>query len=87
MGATWADGRTLDVVPAEGLLSPRNAARWLDVSRSTIYVLMADGDVPYIRLGNQRRIKVSDLEALVARLDEQATVPMPTMLNAVGGTS
>lgn len=48
---------------AEGLLSPTSAADWLDVGRTTVYALMAAGDLPYLRVGSHRRIRVADLEA------------------------
>jgi excisionase family DNA binding protein len=60
---------------AVGLLSPRHAAEWLDVSRSRVYTLMADGTLPYVRIGSQRRIRVAELEAYVDRLSAALNQP------------
>ena len=84
MGATWADARnpvaTLPV-NATGLLSPRHAAQWLDISRSGVYKLMADGTLPYVRIGNQRRIRVTHLERCVEKLTaDLACAAPPTSL-------
>ena len=48
-------------------LSPNEAAEALSVSRQTMYRLMAAGEVPYLRVGRVRRIRVADLEAFAAR--------------------
>jgi excisionase family DNA binding protein len=48
------------------LLSPRNAADALDVSRGTIYTLMKAGKLKYVLVGADRRIPISELERLVA---------------------
>lgn len=74
------------VPKAEGLLSPRSAADWLDTSRATVYRLMASGDVPFVRLGNQRRIRVTDLEAYVSRLAADVDSDLSANFNVVGGS-
>jgi excisionase family DNA binding protein len=65
-------------------LSPTSAARALDTSRSTVYRLMKDGELPYVRLGNQRRIAVADLERYVDRLRAKAGIDMLASSNAIG---
>jgi excisionase family DNA binding protein len=58
------------------LYTPREAAHALGVSRSTIYVLMADGGLPSVRIGSSRRIPVDALHGYIARLsgDEPGVV-------------
>jgi excisionase family DNA binding protein len=50
------------------LYTPIEAAQALGMSRSTIYVLMANGDVPSVRIGASRRIPAEGLRRYVARL-------------------
>ncbi|WP_406354136.1 helix-turn-helix domain-containing protein [Streptomyces sp. NBC_00658] len=58
--------------PADQLLyTPKEAAVVLRFGRSTVYELMADGTLRYIKRGRSRRIKRSDLEAYVDSLEPQ----------------
>jgi excisionase family DNA binding protein len=50
------------------LYTPTEAAQALGVSRSTIYVLMATGEVPSVRIGSCRRVPVDELRRYVAGL-------------------
>lgn len=55
--------------PVEKLLyTPREAAHALGLSRSTIYVLMENGDLPSVRIGASRRIPTESLRRYIARL-------------------
>lgn len=51
----------------EGLLSVREAARFLSVSRSTLYELMESGQLHYVKLGRARRIPRRAVLELAAR--------------------
>jgi excisionase family DNA binding protein len=59
------------------LFTPPEAAQALGVSRSTIYVLMASGDVPSVRIGSSRRIPVDGLRRYVGALTGKGT-PLAT---------
>jgi excisionase family DNA binding protein len=50
------------------LYTPTEAAKALGISRSTIYLLMASGDVPSVRIGSCRRVPVDGLRRYVTRL-------------------
>ncbi|MFF6931124.1 helix-turn-helix domain-containing protein [Streptomyces californicus] len=50
------------------LYKPEEVAEALAIGRSTVYELMADGSLKYIKLGRTRRIRRVDLEAYVANL-------------------
>jgi excisionase family DNA binding protein len=52
------------------LYTPVEAAHGLGVSRSTIYVLLASGELPSVRIGALRRIAA---EAALRRYVEQLT--------------
>ncbi len=46
------------------LISPSNAARQLDVSRSMIYKLMKAGKLPYVLVGADKRIPAEEVERI-----------------------
>ncbi|MGO9881367.1 MAG: helix-turn-helix domain-containing protein [Acidimicrobiales bacterium] len=55
------------------LLTPEEAARRLSIGRTTIYSLMASGDLPSVTIGRCRRIPVSALKSFVVRLGDEAS--------------
>ncbi|CAM5582169.1 helix-turn-helix domain-containing protein [Streptomyces purpurascens] len=56
--------------PSDQLLyTPTEAATVLRFGRSTVYELMAEGVLRYIKRGRSRRIRRSDLEAYVNSLE------------------
>ena len=48
------------------LLTIVDAARHLGISRSKLYELLADGELPSVRIGRTRRISMTALEEFVA---------------------
>jgi len=50
---------------AQELISLKEAAELLSVSRSTLRRWIAQGLLPYVRLGRLLRVRVADLDALV----------------------
>ena len=52
---------------ADGLMTVREAAVFLRLSRSTVYTLMDQGELPYVKLGRSRRIPKRALIELAAR--------------------
>ncbi|MFJ2651162.1 helix-turn-helix domain-containing protein [Streptomyces sp. NPDC087420] len=59
--------------PADRLLyKPEEAAQVLSVGRSTVYELMAEGALEYVKLGRCRRIRRTALEGFVAALTSQS---------------
>ncbi|MEU6924789.1 helix-turn-helix domain-containing protein [Streptomyces sp. NPDC046631] len=60
---------TAIAAPVDRLLyKPEEVAEALSLSRSTVYELMAEGALKYIKLGRTRRIRRADLEAFVEGL-------------------
>ncbi|MCX4610709.1 helix-turn-helix domain-containing protein [Streptomyces mirabilis] len=51
------------------LYTPEDAAEVLRFGRSTVYELMAEGALKYVKRGRSRRIRRSDLEAYVDSLE------------------
>lgn len=50
------------------LFTPEHAAHKLDVGRTTVYALMAAGQLQSVKIGRCRRIPAAALEAYVNRL-------------------
>jgi excisionase family DNA binding protein len=50
------------------LVTPEEAARRLSVGRTTIYGLMANGELQSVNIGRSRRVPVSSLSVFVSRL-------------------
>lgn len=55
------------------LYTPAEAGERLRLGRTTVYELMARGDLPSVRIGASRRIRRADLEAYVERLGAEPT--------------
>ena len=47
------------------LLTPREAAEALGISRSKVYQLMAAGQLASVRIGSARRISIHVIEAFI----------------------
>ena len=56
------------------LVSPREAAALLGIGRSTLYLLLQNGDLQSIHIGACRRIPVDAVTALIERLRQAAPV-------------
>ncbi|MGW6822057.1 helix-turn-helix domain-containing protein [Streptomyces sp. NPDC055005] len=54
------------------LCTVKDAVVLLRLGRSTIYELMASGELPFTKLGRARRIKRADIDAFVAQLPSQS---------------
>jgi excisionase family DNA binding protein len=59
------------------LVTPEEAARRLSVGRTTIYELMASGELQSVNIGRCRRVPVSSLSLFVNRLIGDAVVERP----------
>jgi excisionase family DNA binding protein len=59
--------------PTERLLyTPVEAAKALSISRSSLYILLAEGVITSVRIGSSRRIPASALAVFVERLADQS---------------
>ena len=56
------------------LVTPEEAARRLSVGRTTIYELMASGELQSVNIGRCRRVPVSSLSLFVSKLIGDAVV-------------
>jgi len=54
-------------IETRGLLSVKEAAEWLAISPATCYRLMERGTLRSLKIGGARRIRLSDLYALITQ--------------------
>jgi excisionase family DNA binding protein len=54
------------------LLTPREVAKALNVSKNTVERLIASGELPVLRIRRTRRISVQQLETYIAKLENGA---------------
>ncbi len=66
-----AQGREVSILPRDELLRTQAAADVLNVSRQYLVRLLDRGDIPCVRAGAHRRVRLADLIAYKARRDEQ----------------
>ena len=65
------------VEPGQLLLSPMQAARRLGIGRSTLYLLLGDGQLESVHIGARRLVPVEGLERFVERLRRGEPVADP----------
>ena len=56
-----------ETIVGDGLLTIKQVAEWLQLSRSRIYELLADGSLPSVTIGRARRIPRRALIELASR--------------------
>lgn len=61
MATEMACGQGVTVMPQNALLTTQEAAELLGISRSAVVCLLEDGEIPYERQGQHRRVLPSDL--------------------------
>jgi excisionase family DNA binding protein len=57
-------------------MSPADAARWIGVSRSTLYRLMARGEIPVVKVGRRTLLVSEHLMAFVTGRSQSHTGPV-----------
>ncbi len=50
----------------ESLVRVADVSRVLALSRSSVYALMEAGKLPYVKLGRSRRVRLEDIDRLIA---------------------
>ncbi len=53
--------------PSPLAVNPAQAAQLIGVTRSTIYLLIASGELPSFTVGRARRIRISDIDEWITR--------------------
>jgi excisionase family DNA binding protein len=57
------------------LLKPEEAARVLSLGRSTVYLLMASGELASVQVGRARRVPARAIAEYVERLCSEGQLP------------
>ncbi|APT93651.1 hypothetical protein CPHO_03930 [Corynebacterium phocae] len=60
-------GNDIVAIPADEAVSPNKAAGILSMSRTHLYKLLDRGEIPFHRVGRDRRIFLKDINEYVAR--------------------
>lgn len=66
-----AAGRGVSIIPENAELTTVQAAAILNVSRPFFIKLLADGSLPYRKVGKHRRILMEDVMAYKSRIDRE----------------
>ena len=65
------EGNTVNLIPVHAELTTQEGADLLNMSRPTFIRLLDDGNIPYHRAGNRRKVKYTDVMASKTRVDQQ----------------
>lgn len=79
------NGADISVVAQEQQISPSLASKMLGVSRVHVYKLMDRGDLPFVRVGNDRRTTLAHVEAF-KRTQAEARMEMARRAAHPGAT-
>lgn len=63
-------GQDVSVLAPQQPMTPAEAAKWLGVSRVHVYKLMDRGDLPFVRVGSDRRTTFADVEKFQATQED-----------------
>lgn len=61
------DGQAISLIPDDTLLTTQQAAEILNISRPYLYRLLDAREIPFIRIGTHRKLRLADVEALRQR--------------------
>ncbi len=56
------------------LISLKEAAKYIDVSRHTLYTWVSEGRIPYVKVGSLTKFRVEQLDAWIK---QRTVMPMP----------
>lgn len=65
------DGNTVKLIPVHAEMTTQEAADVLNMSRPTLIKILDDGEIPYHRTGNRRKVKYSDIMAYKHDVDQK----------------
>ena len=74
-------GKALSVIPCDQLLSIQEAADILSISRSSLIRLLDASKLPFVEVGTQRRVQLSDVLEYKKQRSQQRRVALAEMLS------
>ena len=77
-------GEAIQVVPVFEDMTTQEAADWLHVSRPHLVKLLEQGQMPFYKVGNQRRIRFADLQAFQRQARENALDELSQLQQEMG---
>jgi excisionase family DNA binding protein len=79
MLSQMAEGHSITLVPLNAELSTQQCADLLGVSRPYFIKLLEQGQIPYRKVGEQRRVRYHDLLAYIEAYQKEATAALDEM--------
>ncbi|WP_119393665.1 helix-turn-helix domain-containing protein [Salinibius halmophilus] len=70
------EGNTVKLVPVHAELTTQEAADLLNISRPTLIKLLDDGDIPFHRAGNRRKVRFADLNQYQENLKQARLITL-----------
>ena len=61
------NGQAISLIPDDTLLTTQQAAEILNISRPYLYRLLDADEIPFVRVGTHRKLRLADVEALRER--------------------
>ena len=77
--AQMAQGKSVTLVPLEAEFSTQQAAEMIGVSRPYFIKLLEQGEIPFRKVGEQRRVRSADLFSYIRAYQQQATTALDGM--------
>lgn len=66
-----AAGKAFSLIPSDSMISTKQAAELLNVSRPHIVKLLESGQIPFTKVGTHRRIRVEDFLAYKKKMEKK----------------
>jgi excisionase family DNA binding protein len=80
----FARGEAIQVIPVFEDMTTQQAADWLHVSRPHLVKMLEQGQMPFYKVGNQRRIRFVDLQAFQRQARESALDELSQLQQEMG---
>jgi excisionase family DNA binding protein len=80
----FARGESIQVIPVFADMTTQEAANWLQVSRPHLVKMLEQGQIPFYKVGNQRRIHFMDLQAFRRQAREDALDELSQLQQEMG---
>ena len=66
------DGQAISLIPDDALLTTQQAAEILNISRPYFYRLLDADEIPFIKIGTHRKLRLADVVALRERRSNES---------------